>query len=107
MYSVTNDIISGSGAKSMRKIFVCNYCGKQMRDECDIKRHLRTHTNERPHPCSFCSMSFRLKNDKEIHERIHTGEKPYRCDTCGKLFRSSSTLSSHKEGFISSMRVKG
>ena len=101
MALVANDMINGIGANSMRKIFICVHCGKQMRDECDIKRHLRTHTNERPHPCSFCPMSFRLKNDRDIHARIHTGEKPYMCAICGHRFRSSSSLSSHKKQHLS------
>ena len=49
----------------------CVICGKKFHMHCDLVRHLRIHTNERPHPCPACHKWFRTTGNLRSHLRTH------------------------------------
>lgn len=100
---ITNKI----GGRKRGVVYFCEYCEKQFSPWYSLKKHLRTHTGERPYRCDvcdarftqsgglrnhmlskhqpdgtyschFCNKEFPIKDRLRCHLRIHTGEKPYR-----------------------------
>ncbi|XP_035471772.2 zinc finger protein 853-like [Scophthalmus maximus] len=79
-----------------RKAYACDWCCKSFAQSADLRRHLRTHTGERPHRCTFCSKSFSQRGNLRRHLRIHTGERPYSCPYCCRTFSDGDTMKKHK-----------
>ncbi|XP_060921762.1 zinc finger protein 768-like [Labrus mixtus] len=79
-----------------RKTYACEWCCKSFAQSADLRRHLRTHTGERPHRCNFCSKSFSQRGNLRRHLRIHTGERPYSCPYCFRTFSDGDTMKKHK-----------
>ena len=73
----------------------CQICGKVLKSNSSLKRHMLTHTGEKPYQCNVCQKRFARSNDLTVHMRVHTGEKPYLCTVCQKKFATASHLKEH------------
>ncbi|XP_063608912.1 zinc finger and BTB domain-containing protein 7A-like isoform X11 [Penaeus indicus] len=65
-----------------RKLHQCSFCDYSTNYSTGLKRHLRTHTGEKPFECSVCLQRFTQKGTLQAHITIHTGEKPFNCPYC-------------------------
>ena len=50
---------------------VCNYCGRRCSKPSVLKKHIRSHTGERPYPCVPCGISFKTKSNLYKHCKSH------------------------------------
>ncbi|XP_016400661.1 transcription factor HIVEP2 [Sinocyclocheilus rhinocerous] len=52
--------------------YICQYCGRACAKPSVLKKHIRSHTGERPYPCIPCGFSFKTKSNLYKHRKSHT-----------------------------------
>ncbi|KAJ6514219.1 hypothetical protein C8R47DRAFT_567765 [Mycena vitilis] len=63
---------------------------------------------DREFPCDLCPLSFDRQHDLKRHIESHSGEKPYLCDRgCGKAFTRKDALKRHQTTFPFCPPVRG
>nr|CAB3259681.1 kelch-like protein 2 [Phallusia mammillata] len=56
--------------KTMKCASECRFCGKRFSRFANLRRHVRTHTGDRPYPCFECDLSFARKDILFQHLRL-------------------------------------
>lgn len=56
----------------IRKKFKCPYCSFSAMHQCILKRHMRSHTGERPYPCEICGKKFTRREHMKRHTLVRT-----------------------------------
>ncbi|KAM4633557.1 transcription factor HIVEP2a isoform 2-T2 [Polymixia lowei] len=51
--------------------YICHYCGRACAKPSVLKKHIRSHTGERPYPCVPCGFSFKTKSNLYKHRKSH------------------------------------
>uniref|UniRef100_A0A8C3KCQ0 HIVEP zinc finger 2 n=1 Tax=Calidris pygmaea TaxID=425635 RepID=A0A8C3KCQ0_9CHAR len=51
--------------------YICPYCNRACAKPSVLKKHIRSHTGERPYPCVPCGFSFKTKSNLYKHRKSH------------------------------------
>ena len=73
----------------------CNLCNYTTWLIGNMKRHMKTHTKERPFACPYCSYKASLKQHLERHFIVHLRDLPFACDSCPFRAREKTSLDQH------------
>lgn len=77
---------------------VCHVCKKELAGSGDaLRRHMRTHTGERPHRCATCGRGFTQASSLQTHEFAHLSRPQFACDICSCQFRYFANVRRHRE----------
>ena len=60
----------------------CNQCGYASSQAGNLRRHLKTHSGDKPYKCNQCGYAFSQPDHLRTHMKIHSGEKPNKCNQC-------------------------
>ena len=75
--------------------FTCNYCNYSTPKRYLLSRHMKSHSEDRPHKCHVCERGFKTLASLHNHVNTHTGTKPHACKYCEATFTTSGELVRH------------
>lgn len=65
------DQLRGKFPDYVNRKIICLFCSHKFWSAEDLRRHVRTHTGERPFSCDICSRRFTLKHSMLRHKKKH------------------------------------
>jgi KRAB domain-containing zinc finger protein len=87
-------------------IYGCEVCGRKFHNHAILKKHMITHSTERPFACSSCGDTFKTAEYLKSHiDCVHLGKrrKPadeseckYSCEICGRRFHLIQDIHRHR-----------
>ncbi|XP_072930939.1 uncharacterized protein [Epargyreus clarus] len=91
----SHELAKNAGKFGMRSKFSCNLCTYASHRRYLLLRHMKSHSDERPHRCSVCDRGFKTIASLQNHMNMHNGVKPYCCKYCNIPFTTSGELVRH------------
>ncbi|XP_062448889.1 transcriptional repressor CTCF-like [Rhea pennata] len=82
--------------KGVKKTFLCELCSYTCPRRSNLDRHMKSHTDERPHKCHLCGRAFRTVTLLRKHLNTHTGTRPHKCPDCDMAFVTNGELVRHR-----------
>ena len=75
--------------------YECPQCQRRFHAPSHLKRHVMSHSSERPFQCDVCGKGFLQAWHLGRHMTTHTGNKPFKCMECAKSFGSRFEMKTH------------
>ena len=83
----------------------CPSCPYTTTFASDLRKHVHTHTGEKPYACTQCGAASATICNLSRHGRIHRDHKPFSCRLCGQRFRRTDHAQT-REAKCGRQRVK-
>merc|ERR1719461_1904066 len=87
---------AGFRKRSSKILPICAVCGKKFVCVTTMKRHLVTHTGEKPFSCKVCGKQYTQKGNLRVHERTHRNDRPFECNICHQKFYRKEPMQKHQ-----------
>jgi uncharacterized Zn-finger protein len=103
------DQLRGKFPDYVNRKVICLFCARKFWSAEDLRRHVRTHTGERPYSCDICARRFTLKHSMLRHKKKHdsgvssNGEDDGRSDDFEEEERGSNRSSSPEQLHLSAV----
>lgn len=99
-----NGIEHGTGtAVGCDRLFQCHLCQYSTPKPQGLKKHLVSHSTEKPFQCEVCPAAFKSLDSYKAHMCKHTGEMPYQCHLCPYTTFYNKRLLDHKRSHLNTM----
>ena len=81
--------------KESGRVYPCSVCNKQFRIPYHLRRHMVTHTGQKPFPCHLCGKRYSQNSSLKDHMAEHTGSWRFTCQICNLHFKRRFRLQAH------------
>lgn len=68
----------------------CSFCSKTFQRQSQLKSHLASHSEARPHQCQVCGVAFKHRRNLVEHSHTHSQQPSFICAVCGLTFKQKS-----------------
>ena len=94
--------------KSKPTAYTCTICGYTTnRSSHTLKRHMVTHSDERPFKCDQCDLRFKETYTLRDHvAEVHVAARDHECSYCQKKFKKGFALKRHLDIHIGNYRAQ-
>ena len=102
---------NNEGVQKNPATFQCDFCPKRYTRAYNLRRHFRTHMEERPFVCKVCAKTSASEQYCKRHEGLHGTEKKFECRGeldhepgkywgCGRQFQTVDALGRHLQSNV-------
>ncbi|EJS42309.1 adr1p [Saccharomyces arboricola H-6] len=96
--------LNGRTPSGKLRSFVCEVCTRAFARQEHLKRHYRSHTNEKPYPCGLCNRCFTRRDLLIRHaQKIHSGNLG---ETITHNKKSSRTITKTRKNSATSVKFQ-